>query len=137
MIAPKNRVADRVRLTEMPTIPSTPTCAIGRSRSALCRKTATPVAATANAAKRTATMLALRVILSRPGKERNVTDALRTRAAFGTNSEKEGLKPLHGKQCLTIKQVHAPMMKSGDGPRRRPDSSSVERPLRRARSRKK
>lgn len=54
----------------------------GRSISALCRRTATPVAAIAKAAKTTATIPVVRAMLSRPGRESKVTDALRTIAAL-------------------------------------------------------
>ena len=116
---------------------------MGRSKSALCLKTATPVAATANAANRTATMLGVRVKPSKPGKERNVTDALSINAALKNEKaiEKKRFTPVQVTRkgrMLTIRQVHAPMMKIGAGPRKRPDSSSdEERPPRRARSRKK
>ena len=64
-----------------------PTCDIGRSKSALCLKIATTVAAIENAAKRTATMPVVREKASKPGKERKVTDALNTTAAFGLLSK--------------------------------------------------
>jgi hypothetical protein len=50
--------------------------------SALCLKIATNVDAIENEAKRIATNPAIRAILSNPGKERKVTDALKTIAAF-------------------------------------------------------
>jgi hypothetical protein len=61
----------------MPTI-----CDIGRSKSALGLKIATTVAAIENAAKRMATMPVVHEKASMTGKERKVTDALNTTAAF-------------------------------------------------------
>jgi hypothetical protein len=61
----------------MPTI-----CDIGRSRSVLCLKIATTVAAIENAAKRMATMPVVREKASKTGKERRVTDAFNTTAAL-------------------------------------------------------
>ena len=132
----------KIRHTDTPTTPSTPTWDTGRSSSALCLKTATPVAASANAAKSIATMAAVRVTPSKPGKERKVTDALNTIAALYIyirairryNDEAAEFKS----KGLTIKQVQAPIINIGAGPRRSPDSSSAVRvPAKRARSRKK
>jgi hypothetical protein len=66
-----------------------PICEIGRSKSALCLKMATTVAAIENAAKRIATIPVVREKASKPGKERKVTDALNTTAAL-RNNDKEG-----------------------------------------------
>ena len=62
---------------------------IGRSKSVLCLKIATTVAAFENAAKRMATIPVVREKESKPGKERKVTDALNTTAAL-RNDDKEG-----------------------------------------------
>jgi hypothetical protein len=72
-------------LTESITSPSPPRCA-GLSKSALYLNTATRVDAMENEEKRIATNPAIRAILSRPGKERKVTDALKRTAAFRMES---------------------------------------------------
>ena len=68
-------------LTDITMRPSIPTCGIGRPRSVLCRRIATAVEKSENVANTTATIPDVRAILSRPGKERKVTDALKTTAA--------------------------------------------------------
>lgn len=66
----------------MTAIPSIPVYDIGRSKSALCLNIATTVAAIENVAKTMATMPVVREKASKPGKERNVTDALNIMAAL-------------------------------------------------------
>ena len=78
--------------------PSTPICGTRLSKSVLCRRTATPVATIVNAAKRTATIPAVRATESKPGKERKVTDALSTIAAF-RKREREGKKNINTCNC--------------------------------------
>lgn len=75
------------RLTESITSPSPPTCAVGHSKSALYLNIATRVETIENDEKSIATNPATRAILSKPGKERKVTDALKRIAAFHNGDE--------------------------------------------------
>lgn len=63
-------------------ISPSPAAATGLSISALNRKRATTVEAMENDPKRIETRAAMRVRLSKPGKDRKVTDADKTIAAF-------------------------------------------------------
>jgi hypothetical protein len=92
----------------MPTI-----CDIVRSKSALCLKIVTTVAAIENAAKRMATMPVVREKASKPSKERKVTDALNTTAAltvFKRQRKGDFKRRWIGR---TTRQVHAPMTSVG------------------------
>lgn len=125
------------RHTETPAMPSMPMCDTGRSKSALCLRIATPLAAIAKTAKRIVTIAVVRVILSKPGRERKVTDVLNTIAAFFLCACVMREKLHKAEKRLTMRHVHAPMMSIGAGPRSSPDSSSAVRlPARRVRSRK-
>ncbi len=77
---------EMIQLTDTIRNPSAPTTDTARSASALYLNSATTVDAIENAEKRTAMSPATRAILSSPGKERNVTDALKTMAAFHKGS---------------------------------------------------
>jgi hypothetical protein len=108
-------------LTESITSPSPATCA-GLSKSALYLNIATRVDAMENEEKRIATNPATRAILSRPGKERKVTDALKRTAAFHTGDELRNSIPIQ-RNILTMRQVQAPTTNMG-AELRRPLSSS-------------
>ena len=109
--------------TEITIIPSIPTCDRGRSKSALCLKIATTVAAIENAAKSMATMPVVLERASKPGKERKVTDALNTTAAL-QRQWKVGFYKKGRCIGLTTRQVQAPMTSVGVA-YRRPLSSSI------------
>jgi hypothetical protein len=74
--------------------------------------------------KRIATDPATRAILSRPGKERKVTNALKRIAAFHDGDELGNYIP-EKKNILTMRQVQVPMTNVGVEVRRPLSSSSL------------
>ncbi len=91
--------------------------------SALNLKIATSVAAMENEAKRVATRPGTRETASTPGKERNVTEALNTIAAYGIGSA--GVWLVKGQAIIrTTIHVQAPIRIVGPKVRRL-DSSSI------------